>query len=428
METTMTIAQLLSALALEGKKENEAVQQPYDSNMSPMEAVRAAVERARHVPEYIQRLEAAMPHILEFYESIADNKVIWPDESGVIKGKNWKEIMDEIRTGLYYILDSSKDLKAIRIVCLELIKYKFRDGITQSQAERAIGDCFSSGFFVTGNEGGIMVGKRRIIISDNFGLTDADKKEIASIVQKAFAPKENETPKKPVPATKPKRTNTDKITIREAWKGNVGIFELQIPTAEGTKLLKMQSVDSVGGVVFVLLSAFNGLKDIEGQSIPLSALKDRNGKVNQDHIGVVFPENQTETQKERITRLGLTLLKGFQFALEERHDIDPKEFFTTDVVGDSVLTYRGTFEWRPNNDDSEDRDFEDLTLRFHRGNDEKITLTEILSEEAMGFQVLKTAVGKSCSPGQAFKTMKPFFCRLFLQATYGQVVQRRYEN
>lgn len=424
METTMTTAQLLSALALENE-ENEAVQQPYQKEMTAMQAVKAAAEQARQVPAHIQRLETAMPHILELCQFISENRDVHDVPSDV--GKPWEEVMGWILSRVTMILNGNND-KARRTVYLETIKYKFKDGITQSQAVKEIDWCFEQGFFIASPAGEVVVGKRKFEIPNKFGLTAEEKLKVSSRVQKAFTPGESETPKKPVPATKPKRANTDKITIREAWKGNVGIFELQIPTAEGTKLLKMQSVDSVGGVVLVLLNAFNGLKDIEGQSIPLSALKDRNGKVNQDHIGIVFPENQTETQKERITRLGLTLLKGFQSALEERHDIDPKEFFTTDVVGDSVLTYRGTFEWRPNNDDSEDRDFEDLTLRFHRGNDGKITLTEILSEEAMGFQVLKTAVGKNCSPGQAFKTMKPFFCRLFLQATYGQVVQRRYEN
>jgi hypothetical protein len=426
METTMTTAELLSALNLEDK-ENDAVQQPYQSEMTAMQAVKAAAEQARQVPAYIQQLETAMPHILELCQFISDNRDVYDVPSDV--GKPWGEVMGWILSKVVMILNGNND-KARRTVYLETIKYKFKDGITQSQAVKEIDWCFEQGFFIPSPAGEVVAGKRRFEIPKKFGLTDEEKLKVASRVQKAFVPKAVAAPKKPAPPAKPKSASTDKITAGQAWRGKLGKFELHIPP-NGTRKAGTLQMELQDGQILFVSEASNGLADLENLSIQLSALKDKSGKPDPVSLKVVPPDHlfgdALEKWQMKAERLGAILVYGFQAAIEGQHNIDPKEFLTTNVVGDSELTFVGPFDWRPN-DPEDEGVFPDLTLRFHRRDDGQIALVEIVSEEAQDFPLLEEVIGKYCEPGQAFTKMYPAFLKAFLRAVYRQVVQGRYDD
>lgn len=425
METTMTTAELLSALNLEDK-ENDAVQQPYQSEMTAMQAVKAAAEQARQVPAYIQQLETAMPHILELCQFISDNRDVYDVPSDV--GKPWGEVMGWILSKVVMILNGNND-KARRTVYLETIKYKFKDGITQSQAVKEIDWCFEQGFFIPSPAGEVVAGKRRFEIPKKFGLTDEEKLKVASRVQKAFVPKAVAAPKKPAPPAKPKSASTDKITAGQAWRGKLGKFELHIPP-NGTRKAGTLQMELQDGQILFVSEASNGLADLKTQSIALSTLKS-SGKLSPDCLKIVPPNHlygdKLEKWLNRTERLASILLCGFQAAVEGQHNINPKEFLTTNVVGDSELTFVGDFDWQPDNENDAGT-FNNLSLRFRRQDDGQIALIEIVSEEAQDFPLLASAIRVYCQPGQAFNKMYPVFCRAFLRAVYKQVVMGRYEN
>jgi len=426
-KTTMTTAELLSVLALEGAIKQEFAGHLYPSDISAITALDSAIERNNEVPEYIQRLKKAVPIAMEIYEKIIGNPTV-ADYPSDIKEKSWGNIMNEISTGLDYILTTCSDLKAKRIVCLEMMKYFFRNGTTQLQAEGFINKCFEKGFFVKGTEGGVMVGKRRFIFSDKFGLTSDDKLDIISSIKSIIAPEKSE--EKPfVPASPPKRNGTDKITASQAWKGKLGKFELHIPPSGNRKAGVLQMELQDGKILFVS-EASNGLADLKTQSIALSTLKS-SGKLSPDCLKIVPPNHlygdKLEKWLNRTERLASILLCGFQAAVEGQHNINPKEFLTTNVVGDSELTFVGDFDWQPDNENDAGT-FNNLSLRFRRQDDGQIALIEIVSEEAQDFPLLASAIRVYCQPGQAFNKMYPVFCRAFLRAVYKQVVMGRYEN
>lgn len=427
METTMTTAELLSALALDKKENEEQQQQPYQSNMTAMQAVRAAAEQARQTPAYIQRLEAAMPHVLELCQFISDNQDIFniPSDLGE---RSWGDIMGWIDNKCIGILEGP-DEKAKRIVYLESMKYRFRDSITRSDAEAAINRCFEQGFLLPCQDGGLAIGKRKFQIPNKFGLTREDETVIFSKINKAFAVKESEKPKRPT-VSPPKRNGNKKITASQAWKGEWGKFELHIPP-NGTRKAGTLQMELQDGQILFVSQASNGLADLENGAIRLSALKDESGKPNFGHLKIVPPDYLTADKarewQDKMERLGTILLCGFQATVEGQYDIDPKEFLTRDLVGDSILVYDGEFEWHPYNED-EGWVFEDLALRFHRRDDHQIALVEILPEEAENFPVLKNAIGKYHEPGERFSGVEPLFCRNFLKAVFKQVVLGRYNE
>ncbi|MDZ4246472.1 MAG: hypothetical protein U1D67_05050, partial [Dehalococcoidia bacterium] len=346
--------------------------------------------------------------------------------SSDVDGETWGSVCGRIKRAINNKLSSTNPSER-RAVCLPMIRHRFNlPTCNQELAKVALDWAVEQKFLLPNKQGTVCSGRRRFNISEGFGLTAEDKENIAGWLKALAGEAEKVEPeKKPAVSVPPKpRVTNQRITAGEAWRGELGWFELWIPPVNGNKkgyTLYLKSLE--GGHLFVD-TADNGPADLESASIHISAIKDERGNVR-PFLKLIPPPLSTDGLKKwqaQKERLGGVLQDGFRAVVHGQKDMDPRHFLITDVVGDSVLVFNGGFNWNPRN--SEDQAvFSDLTLRFARRDDGQIALTEIVSPDAQ--DMLKEYLGQYRDPGQAFSLVKPLLCRVFLRAVYGQVVQGR---
>lgn len=421
MEKAMSVAAMLSVL--ESQKMEQEIRPAYRPDMDAFEALEAAKVAVRTTSQSIQDLAGAMPRILEFMDLIRDPNISTVPSD--VEGKTWGNVESQIRTALCALL-SDANSAVRRVVCLGLLRHSFKEGADKKTTEAALNRAIGDQFLLPDKQGSLDFGNnRRFNISDQFGLTTEDRLDFAARIKALFPSPKKSEPKKPQAAPKPKVDPYQKITPGRAWKGEIGEFDLYIPAngnGKGSGTLHMEAQD--GGILFIVQTT-NGFGDLESQSMPLSALRGDKGEFR-ENLKIAAPLLSEEARTKWLSkteRLGRILLRGFRAAIEGRHNIDPKEFLSTSVIGDSIVIYEGVFDWRVANEE-EAGTFTNLSLRFRRRDDGQICLTEIISEEAKGFSPLEEAVGTYYRPGDRFSRMLPLFCKAFLRATYNQVAGR----
>lgn len=412
----LTAARMIELLEAEPKS---------DSHKPGMAAL--AAFRGLCVAEEAQKcaglLLRAMPEILCLVDMVEEHPEEARTESD-IEGLNWQQVAIRLRQGIKSKL-AARSPALRRAVALPLLKHKLDVQDTGEGTATALLDWTVQEKFLALESSGFAAFRGlKYAISHDFGLTDQDREEVRELVAGLCRKAKNAKPApakqaESVPPVKPAQY-TGPITGGEAWfDGKPGRFKLPIPPANGHDRGGSLEMESQPDGFLLVAGASNGFKDLESESLPFAAIKAADGSLRQEPD---FPEPLPHPDRhERRKRLAKVLIRGFGVALQVRHDIDPREFLSSEVVGDSLIKFEGVFRWKSVNDQADWASFKDLALRFSRRYDGQVAVIEIPPELESR---LGPEVGKYHKHGYAFSGM-PLFLMLFLKASYGQVVQAK---
>lgn len=422
MEKTMdqlTTAQMVELF------ENKPVEEKSSASLSAMEAVKATAARVRMASERINVLHKAMPQVLAFLDEAQASDVA--NELSDIGGMTWGQVAQQLESGINAKLASDSPAER-RAVCLPLLLRQLDLPEADETAAAAALDWAVKDKFLQPAQGAAEqtfgVWDKRYALSNEFGLEASDKKQLEALLENLcrkaskLKPPPVKLPVSPPPA-KP-RSSSEPITPGQAWRGELGKFDLPIPPSNGKdkgKTLHLEHKD--GGILSV--RGANG----DSVNFPFSAIRDEQGGIRSG-LKLVVPRLQradSEKWRARMERVGEELKRGFRLAMG-LGAVEPKTFLKTLVAGDSVLVFNG-FDWDPP-DSRKKRMFQKLALRFRRRDDGQVALVEICTPGAE--DLFEDFLGKYYEPGEKFSEM-PLELGVFLRVVYGQVVQGRvYQN